>query len=226
MQLAREQNGESLCFILDGLDEYSPESKSTTFIFRLIKRELLPKAVVIVASRPAATAKLRKIATKQVEVIGFLKEQISQYVEKYPFSDVEKRGDLHRYLDQHPNVHHMCYLPIHSAMVCYLFDVMGSCLPRTETEMYSEFTRHTILRTLTRKDDENVHLVSIDGLPDQEKAIFVKICKLSFEKTISSKQVLKSVAVQDQATRERETQLLGIGHQDVVLYGLHSSRDT
>ena len=48
----------------------------------------------------------------------------------------------------------MCYLPIHAAMVCYLFDILGSTLPRTETEMYKEFTTQTLLRTLRRGDKE------------------------------------------------------------------------
>ena len=87
IQFSVDHNGDGLCFILDGLDEYNPESKNNTFIFKLIKRQLFPKAVVIVASRPAATAHLRKTATRQVEVIGFLREQISQYVENYKFSE-------------------------------------------------------------------------------------------------------------------------------------------
>ena len=185
-------NGEGLCFILDGLDEYSPKLKNKTFIFQLIKRQLLPESVVIVASRPAATAKLRNIATKQVEVIGFLKQQICDYIEKYSFSDFCKRGDLHKYLKQHPNVRHMCYLPIHAAMVCYLYDVMGSKLPRTETKMYTEFTNHTLLRNLTRHEKElDYDLESPDNLQGQEKEIFDKICKLAFEKTAASRQVFK-----------------------------------
>ena len=106
---AEDRSGEGLCFILDGLDEYSPKSKGDNFIFQLMRRDVLPKAVVIVASRPAATAMLRSIATKRVEVLGFLKEQIYQYVEIY-FPEGGKAGELHRYLDDHPNVCHMCYL--------------------------------------------------------------------------------------------------------------------
>ena len=191
VKFAVDHNGKGLCFVLDGLDEYSPKSLDNTFIFQLIKGELLPKAVVIVASRPAATAKLRRIATKRVEVLGFLKEQIYQYVENYKFSEVEnsKRKDLHEYLDEHLNVHHMCYLPIHCAMVCFLFDIMGSCLPHTETEMYTEFTKHTLLRTLTRSGVDSLN--SPEGLPSKEKEIFDQICKLGFKKTIASKQVMK-----------------------------------
>ena len=113
-EIVGDHSGEGLCFVLDGLDEYCPKLEENTFIFRLIKKELLPKAVVIVASRPAATAKLRSIAAKRVEVLGFLKEQIYQYVENYKFPTMEnsKRAGLHKYLAEHPNIHHMCYLPI------------------------------------------------------------------------------------------------------------------
>ena len=185
-----EMDGEGLCFILDGLDEYRPKQKNNTFIFKLIKKEHLPKAVVIIASRPAATAKLRKIATKQIETVGFLKKQIFEYVEKYPFSNSCKSADLHKYLKQHPNVHHMCYLPIHAAMVCYLFNVMGNKLPRTETEMYKKFTVQTILRTLKRSD-EDVNLKSVDALTGKEKDVFLDICKLACDKVISSRQALE-----------------------------------
>ena len=185
-------NGEGLCFILDGLDEYSPKSKRKTFIFQLIKRQLLPKSIVIVASRPAATTKLRSLATRQVEVIGFLNQQIDDYIKKYSFSDFCKREDLHKYLEQHPNVRHMCYLPIHAAMVCYLFDVMGSKLPRTETKMYTEFANHTLLRNFTRYEKElDYDLESPDDLQGRDKEIFDQICKLAFEKTAASRQVFK-----------------------------------
>ena len=187
-----DHNGEGLCFILDGLDEYRPESKNKTFIFKLIKRQLLPQSIVIVASRPAATTKLRSVATRQVEVIGFLKQQICHYIEKYPFSDVSKRGGLHMYLKQHPNVHHMCYLPLHAVMVCYLFNMMGSKLPRTETKMYIKFTTYTLLRTITRYEEEmDYDFESPDDLRDHDKEIFNKICKLAFEKTAASRQVFK-----------------------------------
>ena len=199
---AESNSGEGLCFILDGLDEYSPPpppppKKNETMIFQLIKRNILPKSVVIVASRPAAVAKLKKVATKRVEVLGFEKEQIFQYIEKYNFSSTDKNGDLHSYLAQHPNVHHMCYLPIHSAMVCFLFDEMGCSLPQTETELYKNFTNFTLLRSLTRYEENEPCLDSPKDLPKQERKLFLQICKLAFEKTKTSKQVMKHSEVKD-----------------------------
>ena len=197
---AEESSGEGLCFILDGLDEYRPKLKNTTFIFKLIKRLHLPNAVVIIASRPAASFQLRKMADKNIEVIGFLKAQVYEYVEKYPFIATDNGKDLRKYLEQHPNVHHMCYLPIHAAMVCYLFNIMDGALPRTETEMYTDFTTLTLLRTIRRKEDDEEMadaIRSAEDLPEDEKKLFLKICKLGFEKTVSSKQVMRKDEVSD-----------------------------
>ena len=116
-----------------------------TFIFELIKKLTLPKAIVITASRPAASARFRNTADMKIEVIGFLKEQIHEYIEKYPFTVPGKGMELHKHLEQRPNIHHMCYLPIHAAMVCYLFNIMGGTLPRTETAMYTEFTKGYVI---------------------------------------------------------------------------------
>ena len=213
---AEDRSGEGLCFVLDGLDEYSLRYKGDNFIFQLITRDVLPKAVVIVASRPAATAMLRSIATKRVEVLGFLKEQIYQYVDNY-FPEGRKAGELRRYLGEHPNVRHMCYLPIHSTMVCFLFN-LGSSLPLTETEIYEEFTRHTLLRALTRKRkdeltesaDELELLESADELPDVESKVFHQICKLAYKKTISSKQVMRKSEVRDFFTGNKSLGLITI----------------
>ena len=196
---AKTNSGEGLCFILDGLDEYSPPKKYETMIFQLIKRNILPNSVVIVASRPAAVAQLKKVATKRVEVLGFEKEQIFQYIEKYKFSSTDKSGDLHSYLDQHPNVKHMCYLPIHAAMVCHLFEALGHDLPRTETKMYTKFTNHTLLRTIKCCEEHNPDTELPEDLPEQEKKSlhFRQICKLAYEKTIHRKQYMKHNEVKD-----------------------------
>ena len=195
---AEASSGEGFCFILDGLDEYQPESMKNTFIFKLIKRLTLPKAIVITASRPAASAEFRETADKKIEVIGFLKEQIREYVEKYPFTVPDKGMELHKHLEKHPNIHHMCYLPIHAAMVCYLFNIMGGTLPRTETTMYTEFTNATLLRAIRREEeDEMINIESPQDLPDHKREMFYSICRLGFEMTLSSKQVMQKMEVRN-----------------------------
>ena len=71
-------------FWMDWMNTY--QKAAMLYIHQLIKKKVLPKAIVIVASRPAAASKYRYIASRQVEVIGFLKPQISDYIDSYPFS--------------------------------------------------------------------------------------------------------------------------------------------
>ena len=149
---AEKHSGLGLCFMLDGLDCMSKTNDA--FILKLIKKQALPKAIVLATSSPAAATHLlyQKVATIRVEVIGFLKDQIHDFVENYPFLKESKRKDLYKYFDQHPNIHHMCYLPIHAATVCFLFNILDTGLPETETEVYRLLTKHTILRNQYRYD--------------------------------------------------------------------------
>ena len=211
IEYAEKHNGLGLCFILDGLDEYMPGNDTFSYIFRLIRKQVLPKAAVIIASRPAASAKFRTIATRQIEVIGFLKEQIFEYIKKYPFSVATKRDELREYFEEHPNILHMCYLPIHSAMVCFLFDDFGTALPQTETKIYEEFNKHTILRMLYRCSGDRDYFESTDNLDEPQRSVYREICRLAFEMTVSSKQVMKQTEMQSfLRTKLREKDCLGL----------------
>ena len=182
--------GKGVVFALDGLDEYCPDKKTykLTFIHKLIKGEILPKSTVIVASRPAASQKYRKNATKCIEVLGFLKQQIYEYIDSYFDKDKDKVLGLRTYLDHHPNVMHMCYLPLHMAMVTYLYDIEGASPPQTETEIYNHFTLSTLIRSIKKKNgielDEPFHLSSFECLSPGDKKIFDLILELAFQATV------------------------------------------
>ena len=199
MEYAGKHNGLGFCFILDGLDEYLPEKKNC-FIFRLIKKHVLPRSVVIVASRPAAAADFRSIATRQVEVLGFHRDAINKYVKNYPFSSGvnSKHEGLLKYFKEHPNVFHMCYLPIHSCMVCFLYNCVNADLPETETEIYGEFTKFAILRTLYRSEglEAEIALESINDLPEIQIEQYLKTCELAFDMLLSSKQVVRQAEIE------------------------------
>ena len=199
-----KDSGRGVVFALDGLDEYCPKSKQN-LLYNLIKRERLSNAVVIVASRPAASQKFRKYATKHVEVLGFLKPQIQEYIEGYFCECPDKAESLLRYLDHHLNVMHMCYLPLHSAMVTYLYDIEGANLPQTETEIYRHFTLWTLIRSLQRRSDdpdEPFILNDFSELSSDDRLVFNLILKLAFNATIESKQVFTLKEVKEQISEQ------------------------
>ena len=182
----RKSNGEGVCFALDGLDEYSNTNLRSDFIHELIRGTKLPNSVVIDASRPAASCKFRRVAAQNIEVLGFLKPQIEEFVSDYYDKDEQKAQAFKAYLGDHQNVLHMCYLPIHAAIVTFLFGVMGSNLPETETEIYYEFTLQTLIRTLQKSGrdlDADVNLERFEDLGKEKRCIFLNICKLALSAT-------------------------------------------
>ena len=121
-EMLESSYGDGACFILDGLDEYRNPARVIT---KLLNKQYLWNAMVIVASRPVGTAELRhtKLVTTRIEVLGFSKHQIVNYIHKYDFDIGNKASELEAYLNSHINVLHMCYLPVHSAMICYMMTV-------------------------------------------------------------------------------------------------------
>ena len=182
--------GLDTCFIIDGLDEYH---NSESIVTRLLNKQYLPEAMVIVASRPIGTADLRHsgLVTKRIEVLGFSRIQISNYISKYKFN---KHGngaaELETYLNSHINVLHMCYLPVHAAMICYIYN-QSEYIPSTETKIYEHFTLLTIKRKLNREGNRKMLVPhSLKGLKGETKTFLVNICKLAFDMTINGQQTV------------------------------------
>ena len=175
--------GDGLCFVLDGLNEYSPVRKENTLIFKLIRKEILPQAVVIATSRSFDTDQLKTAPTKHVKLLGFQKKQIFEYIEKYKFSDEDKAKDLQSYLLLHPNVLCMFYLPLHASLMCYLFDQISGTLPQTESEMYTIITNHLIHTSIQHESGDVKCLES-------KKPLHL-LCKFAFEKMLSSEYIMK-----------------------------------
>ncbi len=183
------EQGRGSCFILDGLDEYKIcDGKS--IVFSLIYKTCLPECMVIVTSRPVATAEMRQSVNIfiTIEVLGFKGEQIYEYIERYPFDNTSSKSTLKSYLDLHSNIFYMCYLPVHSVMICFLYDKRGR-IPETETKVYEDFIRLIVNRNNMRCNKPS-HIDALNVISEEHREQFSKICKLAFEMTIQSKQLI------------------------------------
>ena len=195
IESAKRKNGEGICFIIDGLDEYELNNDRSTLVYKLIHKHVLPLAMVIVASRPVGTASVRNEASvyKRIEVLGFKNKQIMKYVKSYYNDSKDIGSGLIKYLKSHINVLRMCYLPVHSAMICFLYGKRRDNIPQTETRIYETFTILTLLRKLKRENNENKrheNISSLHCLTGDIKKYFNNICELAFDMTIHSKQAI------------------------------------
>ncbi len=185
----KKKNGKGLCIIIDGLDEYEDVSLGNNIIFDLIYKIILPLSMIIVASRPVGTATIRLKApvTQRIEVLGFTKEQIEGYVNCYFRDSGDANVKLWKYLNLHANVLRMCYLPVHAAMVCFMYEKKGEEIPHTETKIYEAFT----ILTLLRKPHSSVQISSLNDIEGSMKEYFKNICKLALDMTFQKEQVIK-----------------------------------
>ena len=201
------RGGDGVCFVFDGLDEYLSPNEEESYIHKLLDRSVLLKCMIIVSSRPSATKQVHKDhITKRVEVFGFSKEQISEYVDSFPFdeeggtivSSITRARQLKKYLLDHRNLHDMCYLPIHAAMICFLFQYDEN-ISSTQTNVYKEFTRLIIHRHLARNLKKHAArralrsaVRSLDNLDKPHAESFKNLCCLAYEMTLKSIQVICS----------------------------------
>ena len=195
------RDGEGVCFLLDGLDEYQPQNREKSFILKLLDRKCFPKSMIFVFTRPSATEQLSKdLITRTIEVFGFKKGKISEYINNFPFeggtsdSSITRANQLKDYLLSHPNIHDMCYLPIHAAMICFLFQFAEN-VSATQTEVYKDFTVSIIHRHLARYRNCKA-LTSLKDLDEEYEKCFKDLCLLAYEMTIKSKQVISALEPQ------------------------------
>ena len=183
--------GEGVCFIFDGLDEYSQKytKDGCSWFEQLLRGHIFPSSTIIITSRPNASVGLRKQAHVRGEVLGFLKKQIDEYIDKSYSNNPSKASEVKEYLHNHQNILHMCYVPLHLVMIIFIHDSyqeQKAPLPKTETDVYNMFTVMSLVRYYT-KIGKDILLSDLQSIPSPESAIFLSISKVAYNTTAASK---------------------------------------
>ena len=147
-----KSRGENVAFIFDGFDEYPVALQKKSFITNLIKGDgdgkMFRNSTIVVTARPTATLFLHCVVDRRIEILGFPREERDKYISFSLSDSLDKIHNLHKYLKQHPVIDNLCYIPLHLAILMYLFQ--QNSLPETLTEMNESFIINTIYRYLER----------------------------------------------------------------------------
>ena len=141
-------NGQQLCIVMDGFDEYPNTLQKNSFIVDIINGVILPEAMVVITSRPTATVSLHDRVDRRIDILGLPKEERDKYIALTFRNSPEEKEELNKYLKQQPVINGLCFVPLHLAILLYLFQ--HGNLPETLTEMNESFILHTIYRHLER----------------------------------------------------------------------------
>ena len=188
------QNGEGLLLILDGYDELTEGQRDIHSVFQwLMRRELLCSATLVVTSRPLDTSTLDvnfvQSIDQHIEVLGFTKENIEEYIKSVCGDKPELEEDFKKYLSSHPFSSSLMYNPLQCAIVTDLYRCHWErgdkgFAPRTITELYTGLVHTLLLRHLTHHpvhERKRWRITEFTDLPSDVKEQFDVVANLAAE---------------------------------------------
>ena len=187
-----ESAGSGCLIILEGLDEMAIDrQQSDTFLVRVIKEcTLLEEAIIMITSRPHACKNIE--AGRRVEVVGFGEKEIREFVEKSFPGDHQFVSEFLTQLNEYPQLHSLCYVPMNLAMVLDIYQCYQKKMPSTLTELYQQFIVMILQRqvkkgnfissTMLIKDSRATKIIyaMLVGVPQEAVGIVMLLSELSY----------------------------------------------
>ena len=198
-----KSDGRETLFLLEGYDELPQDLQDNSIFAQIVNGDLLPKAGVIVTSRPSAIDMLRKQCSRQVcqqvEVLGFTEQQINSYV-KARFGNERDQHQFEAYLTCYPHIAALMAIPVNCSIVIDVYQhhksLNESVVPRTQTELYSSLTRILLGRHLTaHKVHGNTkwNLQTMADLPSDIEQNLLKLSEVAYTGIIKQQLVFHTV---------------------------------
>ena len=175
----RKSKGSGIAFVIDGYDECPCDSKLKIFVDKLVQKKYLPLCMVVITSRPTASLLLRHLVNQRIEILGLAKKERDQYISESLKGSPEMKIKLQEYLKRQPIINSLIYVPLHLAVLLYLFK--QDSLPETLTELNEYFIIHTIYRHLTKQGLEPVKVAKLIYFPRHILDIIYQLSKLTFK---------------------------------------------
>ena len=184
-QEMKESQGEGSLLVLEGFDEAAPSlQKDGSLLMNIISGCLLPKATILVTSRPSATAVIHRTCasriSQHIEVLGFTKEDINSYIKvAVPQS---AHSTFEQYLSLHPHIKAMMYNPLHCAIAVEVYKVRQAASKsgaRTITELYKALLIDLLLRYLYAHPEYKDREWTLNTFTDLPSEVYTQLCETS-----------------------------------------------
>ena len=195
-----DRQGQSVCFLLEGLDE-APTSLLDLLVGELIIGRpggwQLPRASFIMTSRPDeyVTSKLKSFLSSRHIIEGFSGNNLNQFLDESLGTTSEKEMLLSKF-ELNPRLQGLCCHPINAVIMCFLTLFMKEDLPTTQTNLYKPLVCNYLIRHMdTRITENQSHDIMIDNLtddsciPPQIREPFRIVCRLAYSSVLKNKRL-------------------------------------
>ena len=198
------REGEGVLLVFDGFDEFPAELRKKSLVAEVISGFYLPKATVLVTSRPSATVELlsdcKVRAYKHIEVVGFSDKEIQEYAESIFGCGSELLASFQTYLSVNPVVRGMMYNPLNCGFVVEVYRLSFLSqrpIPHTQTQLYTEVNLCLLSRHLSAAGDPLARRLPdrLEDLPHDSDLYqqLVRLGRLAFEGKVKNQVIFKAL---------------------------------
>ena len=178
-----EKKGEGLLIVADGWNRLAESKRQKgSFLYNLLFGDALELASVIVTSRHSGSALLHKdslVDPQFIEIHGFSKKGIREYIEAEFVGNQPATDYLLEQLKHNPLIESMCSNPLICSIVCHMCRY-EKALPPTMTELCTKLAISVINAGIQKADiAPSVH--EINELPESLQESWWHLCQLAYQ---------------------------------------------
>ena len=224
--------GEGVLLILDGFDEVptSVVCDRSNLIMKLIYRQCIPNATLLVTSRPSALHHKKKFPKqyRHIEILGFTDDSKMKFAEIAFESKPEVLTHFKKFVFSNPIINSLMYIPINCAILAEIYKQIEwneKLMPKTMTQLYT-----TLVLVLIRKHmidngewDEDSELPnSLEELPESVIPTLKRVSELAY-KGLFEKEVQLEFSSSDVGRDFEHMGLLSVSKEMYVTKGAKTS---
>ena len=183
------REGEGLFILLDGYDELSKQQlNELSIIQKILKNKTIPKATVVVTSRPGAITALpdqfkrglQQFENQHIEISGFNETDIQKYITLSCGGNQQLLEDLRSYVSNNRFVLSVMYNPLHCTIVTELYiqywlNGRKLLIPNTLTGIYNALVVHLLQHNLPG----NLAIEKLSDVPDHVNSSLTVLAELA-----------------------------------------------
>lgn len=192
------ENGIKILLVLDGLDEcripldfqntrtccdIMESASMEVLLTNLIKGNLLPRSLLWITSRPAATNQIPSECVQRVtEVRGFKDPEKEAYFHK-KCNDTQMANTMIKHVKSSRSMYIMCHIPIFCWVTATVLDILirdGEIgeIPKTQTQLYIHYL--LIQAGLKNRKYQKAINEDLRKLTESDKDMILNLAKLAF----------------------------------------------
>ena len=219
-------DGRGVFLVLEGYDELTDNQRTEDSILnKLLIGECLPKASIMVTSRPLASDSLcpefRESVDQHIEVLGFNDEDIKSYVETACHKQPQVLADFLSYISSNPFVSSVMYIPLQCAILTALYIEKwkqkkgGLYAPTTLTQLYTDLLLSSLIRYISDhpvySKCKTASIRQLTDLPSEVQEQVWKLSQLAAEGLENRQFIFDSIPCDDMGLMQSAEEELVIG---------------